>query len=105
MLRMSGESPKPLEPRRDVHQKVGARRRRDRGVRLFEVAVCDLKRDPDGRVADASLPCAAKPRAVSGAAQTGSDTFSIPNEVRPHCPPTTICHIRNRIGIETMGLK
>ena len=26
------------------------------GVRVFEVAICDLKRDSGGRVADASLP-------------------------------------------------
>ena len=37
------------------------------GVRVFEVAICDLKRDSGGRVADASLPRGEEVRELSEA--------------------------------------
>ncbi len=54
---------------------------RGRGARLFEVAVCDLKRDPDGRVADAALPDAA--RTARGAVPTST----LPEATSRHPPP------------------
>ena len=64
------------------------------------------KRDKDtGETGDRVIGRGATASRPWGSAQMGSDTFSIPNEVRPHCTPTPICHIGNRIGIETIGLK
>jgi hypothetical protein len=86
-------------------KKVGARRCRDRG--LWVEADDQGRSSLPGGLGEPALPCAdgvrhiiatrdeARPRRIvsgggwrpqvaGGGAQTGSDTFRIPNEVRPH---------------------